>query len=190
MDANRQHVTRLLQQWGKGDKEAVDRLMPLVYDQLHKLALNCLRSERRDHTLRATALVNEAYLRLVDADVTFQDRVHFYAVSARILRRILVDYARSQNRQKRGGEFEKIPLDDAILVGPQADRGLIELDEALERLAAQDRRKSDLVELLFFGGLTYDEAAAALNISPATVHRELTMAKAWLHRELTHNQAS
>ncbi len=140
-------------------------------------------------TFRATALVNEAYLRLVEADVTFQDRVHFCAVSARILRRILVDYARSQNRQKRGGEFDKIPLDDAILVGPQADRGIIELDEAMQRLAAKDRRKSDLIELLFFGGLTYDEAAEALKISPATVHRELTLAKAWLHRELGQSTA-
>ena len=121
--------------------------------------------------------------------MTFQDRVHFCAVSARILRRILVDYARSQNRQKRGGEFDKIPLDDAILVGPQADRGIIELDEAMQRLAAKDRRKSDLIELLFFGGLTYDEAAEALKISPATVHREPTLAKAWLHRELRHGAA-
>jgi RNA polymerase sigma factor (TIGR02999 family) len=189
MEPDRQFVTQLLQQWGSGDKDALDRLMPVVYDQLHKLALNCLRSERRDHTLRATALVNEAYLRLVEADVTFQDRVHFCAVSARILRRILVDYARSQNRQKRGGEFDKIPLDDAILVGPHADRGIIELDDAMQRLAAKDRRKSDLIELLFFGGLTYDEAAEALKISPATVHRELTLAKAWLHRELAHGTA-
>ncbi|MGB9195362.1 MAG: ECF-type sigma factor, partial [Terriglobales bacterium] len=108
----------------------------------------------------------------------------FYAVSARMLRRILVDHAKSKNRQKRGGEFDKIPLDDAILIGPQADKGIIELDDAMKRLAIQDQRKSDLIELLFFGGLTYDEAAAALKISPATVHRELTLAKAWLYREL------
>jgi len=184
MSADRQFVTQLLQQWGSGNKEALDQLMPLVYEQLRKLASNCLRSERPDHTLRATALVHEAYVRLVDSDVTFQDRVHFYAVSARVLRRILVDYARSQNRQKRGGEFEKVPLDDAIMVGPKADRGIIELDDAMQRLATQDQRKSELIELLFFGGLTYDEAAAALKISPATVHRELTLAKAWLFREL------
>ena len=184
MSADRQFVTQLLQQWGSGNKEALDQLMPLVYEQLRKLASNCLRSERPDHTLRATALVHEAYVRLVDSDVTFQDRVHFYAVSARVLRRILVDYARSQNRQKRGGEFEKVPLDDAIMVGPKADRGIIELDDAMQRLATQDQRKSELIELLFFGGLTYDEAAAALKISPATVHRELTLAKAWLYREL------
>jgi RNA polymerase sigma factor (TIGR02999 family) len=182
---DRQLVTQLLQQWGAGDKQALDQLMPIVYDQLHKLASNCLRSERPDHTLRATALVHEAYLRLVQADVNWQDRVHFYAVSARILRRILVDHAKSRNRNKRGGEYQKIPLEEAILVGPEADRGMVELDDALQRLASQDRRKSDLVELLFFGGLTYDEAAAALKISPATVHRELTLAKAWLNLELS-----
>jgi RNA polymerase sigma factor (TIGR02999 family) len=179
-----QQVTRLLQQWSGGDKQALDELMPVVYDQLRRLAASYLRSENRDHTLRATALVNEAYVRLVGANVNWQDRVHFFAVSARILRRILVDHAKSNNRQKRGGEFEKIPIDEAILVGPQADKGILELDDALQRLAAQDSRKSELVELLFFGGLTYDEAAAALKISPATVHRELTLAKAWLYRDL------
>lgn len=177
-------VTQLLQQWGSGNKEALDELMPVVYDQLRKLAANCLRSERPDHTLRATALVHEAYLRLVDSEVTFQDRVHFYAVSARVLRRILVDHARTKNRQKRGGEFEKIPLDEALVVGPQANRGIIALDDALKRLAENDQRKSDLIELIFFGGLTYDETAEALKISPATVHRELSLAKAWLHREM------
>jgi RNA polymerase sigma factor (TIGR02999 family) len=182
---NRQLVTQLLQQWGAGDKQALDQLMPIVYDQLHKLASNCLRSERPDHTLRATALVHEAYLRLVQADVDWQDRVHFYAVSARILRRILVDHAKSRNRHKRGGEYQQIPLEEAVVVGPEADRGMVELDEALQRLANQDRRKSDLIELLFFGGLTYDEAAAAMKISPATVHRELTLAKAWLNLELS-----
>jgi len=183
MDADRQFVTQLLQQWGSGNKEALDQLMPLVYEQLRKLAGNCLRGERPS-TLRATALVHEAYIRLVDAEVTFQDRVHFYAVCARILRRILVDHARAHNRQKRGGEVEKIPLDDAIMVGPQVDRSIVDLDEALKRLAEQDERKSQLIELLFFGGLTYDEAAEALKVSPATVHRELTLAKAWLYREL------
>ncbi|MFZ3339879.1 MAG: sigma-70 family RNA polymerase sigma factor [Terriglobales bacterium] len=189
MIPDRQLVTDLLQQWGNGDKDALDQLMPIVYEQLHKLASNCLRSERPDHTLRATALVHEAYLRLVDSDVTFQDRVHFYAVSARMLRRILVDHAKTKNRQKRGGEFDKVPLDEAIVIGPQADRGIIELDDAMKRLAVQDQRKSDLIELLFFGGLTYDEAAAALKISPATVHRELTLAKAWLYRELAQGTA-
>lgn len=186
MDASpdRQAVTQLLRQWSNGNKQALDELMPVVYSQLRKLASNCLRAERPDHTLRATALVHEAYVRLVDSDVEWQDRVHFFAVSARMLRRILVDHAKSNKRQKRGGEFQKIPLDEAVLVGPQSDKGLVELDDALHRLAAQDQRKSELIELLFFGGLTYDEAAAALKISPATVHRELTLAKAWLYREL------
>jgi len=181
---DRRTVTQLLRQWSNGNKQALDELMPVVYDQLRKLASNCLRAERPDHTLRATALVHEAYMRLVDSDVAWQDRVHFFAVSARMLRRILVDHAKSNNRQKRGGELQKVTLDEAVLVGPQGDAGLLELDEALLRLAAQDQRKSELIELLFFGGLTYDEAAAALKISPATVHRELTLAKAWLYREL------
>lgn len=181
---DRQAVTQLLRQWSNGNKQALDELMPVVYDQLRKLASNCLRAERPDHTLRATALVHEAYMRLVDSEVAWQDRVHFFAVSARMLRRILVDHAKSNNRKKRGGELQKVTLDEAVLVGPQSGKGLVELDEALHRLAAQDQRKSELIELLFFGGLTYDEAAAALNISPATVHRELTLAKAWLYREL------
>jgi RNA polymerase sigma-70 factor (ECF subfamily) len=185
MSSDRQLVTQLLRQWGSGSKEALDELMPVVYEQLRKLASRCLRAERPDHTLRATALVHEAYLRLVDADVAWEDRVHFYAVSARMLRRILVDHAKAHRRDKRGGGAEKITLDEAVLVGPQAADSVVELDEALVRLAAHDQRKSELIELLFFGGLTYDEAADALKISPATVHRELTMAKAWLHRELT-----
>jgi len=184
MSPDRQAVTQLLQEWGRGNKDALDQLMPFVYDQLRKLASNCLRSERPDHTLRATALVHEAYVRLVDANVAWQDRVHFFAVSARLLRRILVDHAKARSREKRGGEFDKVPLDEAVLVSPQNEKSIIDLDEALHRLAEQDQRKSDLIELLFFGGLTYDEAAAALQISPATVHRELKLAKAWLYREL------
>jgi len=167
-----------------GNKEALDQLMPLVYDQLHRLAAKCLRAERPNHTLRATALVNEAYLRLVDANVDWQDRVHFFAISARILRRILVDHAKANRSQKRGGGEEKLQFDEAVMVGPQGEAGVIELDLALQRLAEHDRRKSEIIELLCFGGLTYDETAAALNISPATVHRELKMAKAFLHREL------
>lgn len=177
MTAGERSVTRLLQDWGAGNKEALDELMPLVYDQLHRLALHCLQSER-------SGLVGEAYLRLVDSDVSFQDRVHFYAIAARVLRRILVDHARSHNRQKRGGGAPKVTLEDARLPAAEPPWGIIELDDALTRLATHDQRKSEVIELLFFGGLTYDEAAAALNISPATVHRELRMAKAWLHREL------
>jgi RNA polymerase sigma factor (TIGR02999 family) len=178
-------MTLLLRQWGGGDKAALDELMPVVYDQLHRLAARCLRSENPNHTLRATALVNEAYLRLIDFDVPWQDRIHFFAVSARLLRRILVDHAKASKRQKRGGGVAAITLDEALIVGPQISAGLLDLDEAMQRLAAQDQRKSEIIELLCFGGLTYDETAAALNMSPATVHRELKLAKAWLHRELS-----
>jgi len=189
MSEDKQLVTRLLQEWSGGNKQALDALMPLVYQQLRKLASRCLRDERPDHTLRATALVNEAYLRLVDAKVEWQDRVHFFAIAARLLRRILVDHAKARNSQKRGLGAEKIPLDEAIMVGPGAPSELIELDEALTRLSSHDQRKGEVLELLFFGGLTYDETAAALNISPATVHREMVMAKAWLHRELAQRPA-
>src|SRR5579871_5280957 len=188
MASEDQQVTRLLREWSGGDKAALDQLMPLVYDQLRSLAARCLSSERPEHTLRATALVNEAYLRLVNAELTFNDRVHFYAVAARLLRHILVDHAKSLNRAKRGGGVQKLSLDEALVVGQAAPSGILDLDEALQRLATQDARKAEVVELLFFGGLTYDEAAAALNISPATVHRELRMAKAWLHRELVGEQ--
>ena len=183
-ESESESVTSYLRALSAGDKEALDQLMPLVYDQLHRLAAKCLRAERPNHTLRATALVNEAYLRLVDADVDWQDRVHFFAISARILRRILVDHAKANRSQKRGGGEEKLQFDEAVMVGPQSEAGVIELDLALQRLAEHDRRKSEIIELLCFGGLTYDETAAALNISPATVHRELKMAKAFLHREL------
>ncbi|MGA2356278.1 MAG: ECF-type sigma factor [Terriglobales bacterium] len=189
LPSERQLVTRLLKEWGGGNKDALDELMPVVYQQLRKLAAICLRSERTNHTLRATALVHEAYLRLVDADVAWQDRVHFFAVSARLLRRILVDHAKANHRQKRGGGAEMVELDEAVMIGPQTSGGIVELDAALQRLATLDQRKGEIIELLCFGGLTYDEAAAALKISPATVHRELKMAKAWLHRELTQNSA-
>ena len=188
--SEQQLVTRLLKQWGSGNKAALDELMPLVYEQLRKLASICLSSERPDHTLRATALVHEAYLRLVNADVAWEDRIHFFAVSAVLLRRILVDHARAHHRQKRGGGVEMISLDEAVMIGPDKAGEIVALDEALQRLAAHDQRKSEIVELLSFGGLTYDEAAAALTISPATVHREFRMAKAWLHRELTQDSAS
>jgi RNA polymerase sigma factor (TIGR02999 family) len=186
---DRQLVTRLLKDWGSGNKAALDELMPLVYEQLRKLASICLADERPNHTLRATDLLHEAYLRLVEADVDWQDRVHFFAVSARLLRRILVDHARAHLRQKRGGGAEMVPLDEGIMIGPQTASEIMALDDALQRLSAHDRRKGEIIELLSFGGLTYDEAASALKISPATVHRELRMAKAWLHRELTQDSA-
>jgi RNA polymerase sigma factor (TIGR02999 family) len=186
MSSDQESITRLLQEWSNGNKTALDSLMPLVYEQLHKLAMRCMRSERQDHTLRATALVHEAYVRLVKADVSFKDRAHFYAVSARLLRRILVDHARSLHSDKRGHDADKTAFDEVLYIGPHADSNILALDDALTLLATHDQRKSDIVEMLYFGGLTYEETAAALHISEATVHRELRMAKAWLYQELAH----
>ena len=184
-----QAVTQLLKRLSGGDRAAFNHLVPLVYDQLRKLASRSLGSQRADHTLRATALVHEAYLRLADASGDWQDRVHFYAVAARVMRNILVDYARAGKRQKRGGDAERIAFDEAVLVGPSPVPGLTDLDESLQRLERHDARKAQVVELLFFGGLTYDEAAAALGVSEATVQRDLKMAKAWLHNDLSGRQA-
>jgi len=184
---DRQQVTMLLREWSGGNQQALDDLLPLLYDQLHRMAASCLRAERHDHTLRATALVHEAYLQLVESDVAWESRVHFYSVAARVLRHILVDYARANRRQKRGGGGEKIPLDEAVLIGPEISSEILDLDDALKLLAAQDPRKSEIVQLIFFGGLTYDETAQALDISAVTVHRELKMAKAFLHSQLAKN---
>jgi len=178
-------VTVLLQQWSNGDKEALDQLMPIVYGQLRKLAANSLKSERPGHTLRATELVHEAYLKLVDSEIPWQNRAHFYAVAAKVLRHILVDHAKANRRGKRGGGAEKIPLDEAVIVGPEASSEVVGLDEALKRLAVNDERKSQIVELTFFGGMTHEEIAAVINTSPRTVQRELRVAKAWLYRELS-----
>lgn len=177
-------MTLLLRKLSGGDRAAFDHLIPLVYDQLRRLAARSLRAQRPDHTLRATALVHEAYLKLVDASGEWQDRIHFYAVAARAMRHILVDYAKAGKRQKRGGDAEQVVFDEAVLVAPSSTGRLVDLDESLQRLESHDARKGRIVELLFFGGLTYDEVASALNISPATVHRELKMAKAWLYRDL------
>jgi RNA polymerase sigma factor (TIGR02999 family) len=184
MPSEHQPVTRLLQQWSQGNRDSMDQLMPLLYDQLHRLASSCLRAERKDHTLRATALVHEAYLRLVDADIAWENRVHFYTVAARVLRHILVDYAKASRRQKRGGDAVKIPLDEAIVIGPELSSEIVELDDALELLGERDQRKAEIVNLIFFGGLTYNETAQALKISDVTVHRELKMAKAFLYTQL------
>jgi RNA polymerase sigma-70 factor, ECF subfamily len=184
MQPDSRSVTGLLHQWKSGDGKALVELVPFVYEELRRLSARCLSRERPDHTLRATELVHEAYLRLMGANVDWQDRIHFYAVAARVMRRILVDYAKSHRRQKRGGGAERIPLEESMVIGSGAETMVVELDEALDRLAVNDPRKSEIVQLLFFGGMTYDETAAALQISPATVHRELKLAKAWLYREL------
>ena len=177
------NVTQLLLEWRGGNHAALDRLMPLVYDELRRLAQHYMRSERTEHTLQATALVNEAYLRLVDINVTWQDRAHFFAVAARLMRRMLVDHARAHQRAKRDGGA-KVGLDEALEISSQPAADLLTLDHALSRLAEFDLRKSEIIELHFFGGLANDEVAEALGISRATVQRELRLAKAWLGREM------
>ena len=181
-------VTDLLVHWSEGDQEALNKLIPLVYDELHKLASRYLRRERRDHTLQTTAVVHEAYLKLVNQrDANFENRLHFFAVAAQIMRRILVDYARRHHASKRGGDLYKLSLDEALVTSKEKGADLLALDEALERLAAIDPRQSRVVELRIFAGLTLEETAQALNISPSTVRREWSMAKAWLHRQIKNN---
>ena len=183
-----QLVTRLLHEWRGGNLQALDELTPLVYDELRRLASRCLYAERPDHTLRATALVHEAYMRMLGANVSGRTGLTS-TLWPRILRRILVEYARKSNREKHGGAVKKVELDEAIVVGPEAADIVVELDQALDRLAKHDERKSEIVQLLYFGGMTYDETADALGISPATVHREMKLAKAWLFREMVQGPA-
>lgn len=177
-------LTQLLFEWREGNAAALDRLIPLVYAQLRQLASRQLRSERRDHTLQPTALVHEAYTRLVDAEIDWIDRAHFFAVAARTMRRVLVDHARSRQRAKRGGNAIRVTLDDALAIETGNADDMLALDAALTRLQERDARKADVIQLHYFGGLTYDEIAAALEISAATVDRDLRMARAWLHAEL------
>jgi RNA polymerase sigma factor (TIGR02999 family) len=177
-------VSQLLVAWRGGDQAAFERLLPLVYHELHGLARRHMRGERPDHTLQTTALIHEAYLRMCGADITWEGRVHFLAVAAQTMRRILVDHARGRARTKRGGGATPVTLDEGLAAAPEPLDDLLALDEALGRLAALDERKARVVELHYFGGLTYDEAAAAVGISSATVDRELRAAKAWLYREL------
>ncbi len=178
-------VTRILQACGKGDQQAFDKLMPVVYEELRRLAKQHLRRERPDHTLQATALVHEAYLRLVDQRaVTWQNRAHFFGVAAQLMRRILVDYARRRQAAKRGGAALKVSLNELVLAAEERSEEVVALDEALERLAAMDPRQGRVVELRIFSGLTVEETAEVLGISPATVKREWTMARAWLSREI------
>jgi RNA polymerase sigma factor (TIGR02999 family) len=177
-------VTALLKEWSAGDASSLDRLVPVVYEHLHRMAGRFMRAEDPDNSLQATALVNEAYLRLIDiTDVTWQDRAHFFAVSAQMMRRILVDAARARRSEKRGGAFVKIELHESIDVPAQADE-LVALDDALSALAAFDERKARVVEMKFFAGLSVEETAAVLKISPRSVERDWTFARAWLMREL------
>ena len=187
--ASSNEVTLLLRAWGEGDAQALERLTPLVYQELHRIARGYMRKERPDHTLQTTALINEAYVRLVDVRrVNWQDRAHFFAVCARAMRRILVDHARSRGYQKRGGGKISVQLDAVTEANWTPDSNILELDDALNRLSALDPRKGKVVELRFFGGLSVDETAEALGISPETVMRDWKLARAWLFRELTADQ--
>lgn len=178
-------VTQLLLAWSQGDQGAFDRLVPLVHAELSRLAHYYMSGQSVGHTLQTTALVNEAYLRLVDlSQVSWQNRAHFFAVSARLMRRILIDFARSRNNLKRGGGVQQVALDEAMLISEEPDFDLVLLDEALNALAEIDARKSQVVELRFFGGMTEEETAQFLSVSPETVRRDLRLAKAWLLREI------
>src|SRR5436190_530888 len=178
-------VTQLLQQWSRGDDAAVVELTPLVYEELRRLAHHYMEGQSPNHTLQTTALVNEAYLRLADqTNPRWQNRAHFVAVAARAMRQIVVDYARSQRSQKRGGGALKVELDEAALVSPAESQEIVDLHEALERLATLDSRKAQVVELKYFGGLNYDEMAEVLKISRITVRRDWEFARLWLYTEL------
>ncbi|HXW16471.1 MAG TPA: sigma-70 family RNA polymerase sigma factor [Terriglobia bacterium] len=178
-------VTRLLKAWSTGDEQALEKLTPLVYDQLHRIAQRYMAGERTGHTLQTTALVNEVYLQLVDIQkIDWKDRAHFFAVSAQLMRRILVDFARSRGYQKRGGGAPALSLDEAPTVGDEPDANLVALDDALDALAVIDGRKSKVVELRFYGGLSIEETAVVLRVSAETVVRDWRLAKVWLLREL------
>lgn len=192
MGVNSAEITRLLKAWGQGDSAALDQLTPVVYDELHRLARNYMRKEHPRHTLQATALVNEAFLRLVDArEVNWQDRAHFFAVSARTMRRILVDSARTKASLKRGGRVQRVEHSSAVNLDgfPAADSNipsqLCALDDALEMLARIDPRRAHVIELRYFGGLTVEETGQVLKISPQSVMRDWKIARAWLARELS-----
>lgn len=178
-------VTRLLAEVRSGDQSALERLAPLVEGELHRLAAGYMRRERPDHTLQATALVNEAYLKLVEQrETNWQNRSQFFAIAASLMRRILVDHARKGGAGKRGAGQRPLPLDEALVLGGERDEALLALDEALERLQRLDPRQVRILELRFFGGLSVDETAEALDVSPRTVDREWKLAQAWLRREL------
>src|SRR5512133_426216 len=180
-------VTQLLQQWSRGDDAALAELTPLVYEELRRLAHHYMEGQRPDHTLQTTALVNEAYLRLADqTNPSWQSRSHFFAVAARAMRQILVSYARSDRAQKRGGGAVRIELDESAILSPEQSKEIVDLDEALERLATLDSRKARVVELKYFGGLNHDEIAEVMKISTVTVRRDWMFAKTWLYDEL-HN---
>jgi len=179
-------LTQLLIAWGNGDEAAREELMPLVYGELHRLAHGYMGKERLDHTLQTSALVNEAYLRLIDQKkVQWQNRAHFFGIAARMMRRILVDYARNRRYAKRGGHAFRVTLDETFIVPEERSAEVLALDHALNRLVEIDARKGQIVELRFFGGLSIEETAEVLQVSPGTVMRDWTLAKAWLRKEMT-----
>ena len=183
-----QEITILLQAWRGGDQGALDKLMPLVYGELHRLAHRYMLREHVGHTLQTTAVLNEAYLRLIDAQqIEWKDRAHFFAISAKLMRRILVEFARSRGRNKRGGDVHKVELDEALAISPQRGTDLVALDDALNALAAMDERKAKVIELRFFGGLSVKETAEVLSVSADTVMRDWRLAKVWLWREMKHS---
>jgi RNA polymerase sigma factor (TIGR02999 family) len=173
-------ITQLLADWRSGDQDALERLTPLVYAELRRLAQRMFRGESTGHTLQPTALVNEAFEGLVRMDVSWQNRTHFFALSARLMRRILVNHANARRAVKRGGNEIRVTLDDAVAPAPQSDDDILALNEALVELASLDERKANVIELHYFGGLTYPEIATALELSPSTVHEDLRTAKSWL----------
>jgi RNA polymerase sigma factor (TIGR02999 family) len=177
-------ITRLLTAWSGGDRQALDELTPFMYEELRRIAERYMRKEAGGHTLQATALVHEAYARLAGADLSLRDRAHFLAFMARLMRQILVDYARARKSAKRGDGFERVTLDEAVVISTDSDGLVLELDEVLQELRGFDELKSQIIELRFFGGLTYDEAAEALDISTTTLDRELRLAKAWLRHRM------
>jgi len=186
MQSPSEQITQLLQSWNQGDQDAIDKLVPLVYDELHRLAQRYMADERPSHTLQTTALVNEAYVRLVDsAHASWEGRTHFFGVCAQVMRRILVDWARSRQALKRGGDVPALDLDEALAAAKQPGTDLVAMDDALKALAAIDPRKGQMVELRFFGGLNVKETAEVLKVSPETVHRDWKLAKSWLRRELS-----
>jgi RNA polymerase sigma-70 factor (ECF subfamily) len=184
----RHQITELLAEWREGNQSALDELYPLVYDELHRLARRYMSRERKDHTLQTTALINEAYVRLVDQkNVNWANRSHFFAISAQIMRRILIDHARRHAYAKRGGGAQQVSLEEVAAIVPNQGRELVRLDEALKTLAERDPRRSQVVELRYFGGLNNEEIAGVLHVSENTVTRDWNMARAWLYQQLTEN---
>jgi RNA polymerase sigma factor (TIGR02999 family) len=186
---SQQEITQLLIAWGEGDESALNQLMTLVYEELRSLAKRYMRRQSPNHTLQTTALVNEAYLRLIDSSqVRWQNRTHFFAISAQLMRRILVDFARAKQNLKRGGKAQRVELDEALEIPTEQGTNLVALDEALETLATLNPRQSRIVELRYFGGMSEEEIAEALKISSRTVRRDWSLARAWLYRELSKDE--